>query len=312
MMMPGRSKNRLLFGQSANALMMLLAMLAIVFCILKFIQLTFVLSNPQAGSAMTVYKESIYKWFILPANLSVLLQRPWTLLTYMFVHDGVFHLIGNLIWLWVFGYILQDLAGAKTILPLFLYGALTGALFFIGSYNLFPGLRTALSGATLEGASAGIMAIALATTLLAPGYRFFPMLNGGIPLWVITVIYVIIDIAMIAGLTNAGGHISHIGGGLFGWVYMSQLQRGVDLGRGFHRFISWVDGLFSPSVEERRKSVRKDFFYKTSGTEPYKKTPHLSQNRIDAILDKIGQLGYDKLTEEEKQILKRAAEDENL
>lgn len=128
----------------------------------------------------------------------------------------------------------------------------------------------------------------------------------------ITVIYVIIDIAMIAGMNNAGGHISHIGGGLFGWLYMAQLQRGVDLGRGLHRFFHWVDQLFSPSEEERRRKVRKDLFYQTSGTAPYKKTPHLTQNRIDAILDKIGQYGYDKLTEEEKQILKRAAEDENL
>lgn len=311
-MIQGRTKNRLIFGQSANALVLLLATLAIVFCILKFIQLTFVLSNPQVSAAMGTYRIVIYKWFILPANLSELISRPWTILTYMFVHDGVFHLIGNLIWLWVFGYILQDLAGSKTILPLFLYGSLAGAFFFLLSFNLFPGLRAFLSGSTLEGASAGIMAIALSTTMLAPGYRFFPMINGGIPLWVITVIYVIIDIAMIAGMNNAGGHISHIGGGIFGWLYMVQLQRGVDLGRGLHRFFQWVDQLFSPSEEERRRKVRKDLFYQTSGTTPYKKTPHLSQNRVDAILDKIGQLGYDKLTDEEKQILKRAAEDENL
>lgn len=310
--MHGRSRNRLLFGQSANALMLLLAILAIVFCILKFIQLTFVLSNPQVTAAMVTYRTAIYEWFILPADPGALLHRPWTLLTYMFVHDGVFHLVGNLIWLWVFGYILQDLAGSKTILPLFLYGSIAGAVCFLICFNMLPGLRVFLTGATLEGASAGIMAIALSATLLAPGYRFFPMLNGGIPLWVITVIYVIVDIAMIAGMNNAGGHISHIGGGLFGWLYMAQLQRGVDLGSGLNRFFQWVDQLFSPSVTAQRKNVRKDLFYQSSGTPPYKKTPHLSQTRIDAILDKIGQYGYDQLTEEEKQILKRAADDENL
>lgn len=307
-----RSQSKTLLGQSGNALVMLLAILAIVFCIFKFLQLTFVLSNPDFGVAKAAFQERIYKWVILPASVPEWLNRPWTLITFMFVHDGVFHLIGNLIWLWVFGYILQDLTGTKSINPLFIYGSLFGAAIYMAAFNIFPGLKPIAGIASLEGSSAGIMAIALATTVLAPGYRFFPMINGGIPLWVVTVIYIIIDIAMIAGMQNVGGHISHIGGAIFGVVFMSQLQRGHDWGKGLNRFFFWCSNLFTPASDDRKRKMREEVFYHTGGNTPYKKVSNLTQNRIDAILDKIGKEGMHKLTEEEKQILKRAAEDDRL
>ncbi|MBC7848099.1 MAG: hypothetical protein H7Y31_00115 [Chitinophagaceae bacterium] len=157
------------------------------------------------------------------------------------------------------------------------------------------------------------MAIAIATTLLAPNYRFFPMINGGIPLWVITAIYLIIDIAMIADDKNAGGHISHIGGGIFGALFMLQFRKGRDWSLGMNRLFTWFNELFSPKASVVPQRVRKEeYYYNTAGAQPYKKVPNLTQKRIDAILDKIGEKGYQQLTDEEKQILKRAAEDENL
>ena len=110
-------------GQKGNALVLLLAILAIVFCIFKFIQLSYTLTGVGANSkeSIGIFRDSIFNWFTLPATFDLLLERPWTLLSYMFIHDEVFHMIGNLIWLWVFGYILQDLTGSKTIIPLFIY-----------------------------------------------------------------------------------------------------------------------------------------------------------------------------------------------
>ena len=155
------------------------------------------------------------------------------------------------------------------------------------------------------------MAIAMATTLLAPNYRFFPMIHGGIPLWVVTALYIIIDIAMIAGMSNPGGHLSHLGGALWGLVYMWQLQKGHDWGNGLNRLLRGMSQLFQPrSLPDPRKS-QQEFFYRTSGKPPYQKTPHLTQQRIDAILDKIGEKGFSKLTDEEKAILKKAAEEDN-
>lgn len=307
-----RSPSKSILGAPGNALVLLMAVLAIVFCVFKFIQLTFVLSHSDFQAATAVYREKIYQWVTLPASLNSLASRPWTLLTYAFVHDGVFHLIGNLIWLWVFGFILQDLTGNKTIIPLFVYGALFGALLYLACFNVLPGLKGMTAGSFIEGGSAGVMSIALATTMLAPGFRFFPMINGGIPLWVVTVLYVIVDFAMIAGMSNVGGHIAHIGGALMGIVYMSQLQRGNDWGSGLNRMLHALGNLFTPAPRAQHSGSRGSHFYETRGNTPYKKIPNLTQRRIDAILDKIGKEGMHQLTEEEKQILKRAAEDDSL
>ena len=304
-----RGNNRSILGQNGNALVMLMVILAVVFCIFKFIQLAFIMSQSDYNTASASYHYVVHRNFILPASLTELAVRPWTLLSFQFFHDGVFHMIGNLFWLWIFGFILQDLAGNKTIFPLFIYSSLAGAAFYLLAFNLLPVFRPFLSGTTLEGASAGIMGIAVATTILTPGYRFFPMINGGIPLWVVTVIYVIIDLAMIAGLSNAGGHIAHLGGGLFGWLYMRRLQQGHDWGQGLNRFFHWCNALFQPPAPT---SKRKEHFYDTSGARPYHKVPHLTQKKIDAILDKIGKEGMDKLSDEERQILRRAASDDTL
>lgn len=309
--MKNQSSKRMLLGQPGNTLVLLLAILVVVFCLFTFLHLAYSLTNEDTAAANNSYYQGILAWFRMPASLKLLSSRPWTIFTYMFIHDGVWNLIGNLIWLWVFGFILQDLTGNKTILPLFIYSALSGAVLYLICMNVFPGLRTFVSTELIEGASAGVMGIAIATTILAPGYRFFPMINGGIPLWVITAIYVVIDLAMIANLNAAGSHIAHLGGGLFGWFFMSQLQKGKDLSLGMNRFFDWINGIFAPEESEARDKTRTAVFYEKGEKEPYKKIPQLTQKRIDAILDKIGEKGYDKLTEEEKELLRKAAEDKN-
>lgn len=310
--MEDRYNKKILLGQSGNALVMLLSILAVVFCIFKFILIVYNFTSPDKETLYQNFYGNIYSWFILPSDLGKLMTRPWTLLTYMFMHDGVWHFIGNMIWLWIFGFILQDLAGTSKIFPLFIYGSLSGAALFLLSMHLFPGLQHEAPLATLEGASAGVMAIAVATTVMAPGYRFFPMINGGISLWVITAIYIVIDLAMMAGNDNTGGHLSHLGGAIFGFVFMRQLKAGHDWGAGMNRLFNWINDLFNPEKKSWQKTARRELHYKSAGTQPYKKVPTLTQKRIDEILDKIGEKGYHQLTDEEKQLLKRAAEDDNL
>jgi membrane associated rhomboid family serine protease len=303
--MENRFKRRMTLGQDGNTLVMLLAILATVFCLFIFLKVGFFLSDvPQ-----TYYYDHIFNWFSLPADLGTLVTRPWTIITYMFMHDGVWHMLGNVIWIWVFGYILQDLAGNGKIIPLFLYGGVAGGLLFLLSYNVFPGLRANLPLANVVGASAGAMAIAIATTVLAPGYRLFPMINGGIPLWIITLIYIVIDLAMITG-SNSGGHIAHIGGAIIGYIFVTQLRKGRDWSTPVNTFFNWFGNLFNPNKKHWKKTAKRDFHYSVKGTEPFKKIPNITQKRIDDILDKINQQGYRYLTEEEKDILKRAADDD--
>lgn len=306
MLREDRYRKRMLLGQDGNSVVMMIAILALVFCIFKFIYVAYYLSGNEAA-----FRSGIFDWFILPAEMPRILDRPWTILTYMFMHDGVFHMLGNVLWLWAFGYILQDLAGNNKLVPLFIYGGFAGAFLFVLANNIFPVLSSSINGRTLEGASAGVMAIAIATTAIAPDYRIFPMLNGGIPLWVITIIFVIIDFASIP-TQNGGGHIAHIGGAVVGLVFVLQLKRGNDWSVWMNRFFSWCANLFNPEKKEWKKTARKEFHYKTKGTQPFKKVSNITQKRVDDILDKINLHGYKFLTEEEKDILKRASEDEQL
>lgn len=128
-------------------------------------------------------------------------------------------------------------------------------------------------------------------------------------LWVLTLVFVIIDVASITG-TNGGGHITHIGGAIIGYIFIQQLQKGRDWSIPVNSFFNWVTNLFNPDKKNWKKTAKRDFHYSVKGTEPFKKIPNITQKRIDDILDKINQQGYRYLTDEEKDILKRAADDD--
>jgi membrane associated rhomboid family serine protease len=303
-----QNKRRFLIGQQNNALVMLISINLIVFCILAFIKLMYFVGEGDTATGLVKYNTNFLQWVGLPADTNKLLVRPWTVLTHMFVHDNVWHIIGNMIWLWVFGYIFQDFTGNRKIIPVYIYGALAGALAFILAYNLLPALKPGLPVATAIGASAGIMAIAVATTMIAPDFRFFPFINGGIPLWVITLIYVIIDFAQIP-YSNYGGHIAHLAGATMGFLFIYLMRRGHDWSEWMNNAYDWVNNLFNPDKPKKGKSIKEELFYK-SNSKPFTRTPNLTQKRIDDILDKINQKGFESLTQEEKDLLKKAAEED--
>jgi membrane associated rhomboid family serine protease len=301
-----RTGGRFSLGQDGNSLVLLLTINLTVFILLAFIGVIYDFTyNHEIGQAL--FHKQILDWIMLPAHFPTFLTRPWTILTHFISHYSVWHVLGNMLWLWMFGFILQDLTGNRKLVPIFIYGALAGAAAYMLAYNFIPMLRPQLLETRALGASAGIMAIAVAATALAPNYRIFPMLLGGIPLWVITLVYAIIDLALMS-TSNTGGRIAHLAGGAFGWFFITQLTRGRDLGSGMNSFFDWVNDLFNP--EKKPKSVKKELFYKATKA-PYKTTKsNLNQSRVDAILDKINQKGYSSLTEEEKDILTRASKED--
>ena len=305
-----QNRHRLSIGQDGNALTMLIAINLIVFVICAFIKVVYYFYEGTQG--LNVFYKGFFDWVTLPADIDRFLSRPWTLITHMFVHDtrNVWHILGNLIWLWTFGYILQDLTGNRKLIPIFLYCALAGALAYMLAFNVIPPLKEKLTVAQGFGASAGIMGIAIAATTLAPNYRILQMLNGGIPIWIITVLYMIIDLATIPE-SNPGGHIAHLAGGAMGFLFMTMLQRGKDWGLWMNNVYDWANGLFDPEKPKKGKVVKTQLFYKST-VQPYSKTPLITQQRIDEILDKINQKGYSSLTEDEKEILKRASQEDLL
>jgi membrane associated rhomboid family serine protease len=299
---------RISLGPKNNALITLVVINLVLFVIFAFIKVLYFFRYSDNNAALAFYYENVLDWFILPAEGSKLLTRPWTIITHMFMHDGVWHVLANMLWLGLFGFILQSLTGTRKLIPVFLYGGLAGAASFLLSFNFLPGLKAGLAASSLLGASAGVMAVAIVTTMLAPGYRILPMIYGGIPLWVITVLFLIIDLATIP-VNNAGGHIAHLAGALAGFLFIVSLRRGYDWSNWMNNFFNWVNDLFNPDKPKRGKRVKDQLFYKSSSP-PYKKTPHITQQRIDEILDKINQKGYKSLTEEEKEMLKQASKED--
>lgn len=300
-----KTNRKVLLGQDNNALVFLFAVNTLVFVLINFVQIIYYLSDIP----LEMFYKQILNWFTLPASPGTLASRPWTILVYMFTHHGIWHLISSMLWLWCFGYILQDLAGNNKLIPVYLYGGLAGALVFLLMNNLVPSLQTQLAVTQpLLGAGPAIMAVAIATTTLAPDYRMFPLINGGIPLWVLTLIFVAIDFATLAS-GNAGTLTGHLLAGLIGYLFIRQLRRGQDWGAWMVNLMNWFDDLFSPE-KKHGKNTSKDKLYYRQDRKPYEKVSNLTQQRLDAILDKINQQGYQFLTDEEKDFLKRASTEE--
>lgn len=292
---------KVFLGADNDSLIKIVAVNVLVTAMLFLVKGIYQISNIDLG----FYQSQVLKHFLVPAAFTDFLKSPWSIITFMFVHIDIWSLIANMLWLWAFGTIMQTLYGAGRLAPLYIYGGLAGGIFF-----LLAGVFTE-GGSSLAGASASVMAVAVAVTVAAPGYRIFPMLSGGIPLWVLTLIYVIINLA---GLSyNPANYTALLAGAGMGYVYITLLNRGRDIGNWMNRLYDWFFNLFNPDViSTRRQKDKVNVFYDTGGKKPFDKKPNLNQQRIDEILDKINKSGMHSLSQDERELLKRASEEDLL
>ena len=298
-------RRRLTLGDDGNALVGLVTINIIFFLLLLVIQVVYFFFQSNTSS----FYSQVVTYFEMPAQLVTLSERPWTVLTYMFTHTNVIHILSNMIWLWSFGYILQALTGNRKLIPIYIYGGLAGALVFIIANYAIPPLKPVIQSSWLIGGNAGVMAVAMATTTLAPNYRFFQNLNGGIPIWVLTLVYIFIDFAGVASM-GAAYSLSHLGGAAAGYLFVILLRKGNDGSVWMLQLYDWMMNVFNPDKKNEGNNIRDKVFYNSDGRKPFKKTSNITQQRVDEILDKINQKGYHFLTDEEKGILKRAAEED--
>lgn len=298
---------RPLLGATNNALIMLIAVNAILFIMLNFLNLVYRVSYATPAIGDTFFKQQILTWFTLTPQPNELATKPWTILLYMITNFNAITLVSNLLWLWCFGYILQDLSGNKKLIPIYIYGGFVGAIFFLLSVNFIPTIHNNM--ATYEpmiGSGAAVIAVAVATTCLAPTYKIFPLIKGGIPLWILTLVFVVIDFASV-GRESFAVAIAHVGGALMGFVFVRFLAKGIDIGAWMNHFSAWVNDLFNPEKKHVVKGEK--HFYKAEKA-PYEKVANITQQKLDTILDKINVHGYAMLTDEEKDFLKRASKEE--
>lgn len=298
-------KKKFLLGNDNNALVALLAVNASFFLFLMTLKVSFFYGQQTEAE----FNKSILQWFTLPASLTTFSERPWTLFTYMFSDTwvGLMRLISNMLWLWAFGSLMQQQFGNDKLFPVYLYGGWGGAFFFLAAHLLGAG-NTAGGDLPLIGANAAVLAVAVATTTLNPDYRIFTHIRKGIPIWVLLTLFILFDFAGIAGHSSAL-YFNHLGGALAGWLFVLCYRKGYDGSRWMNKGWNGFMNMFTPAHSNASKNDKTKFFYNTDKVTPISKAAASQQQRIDAILDKINENGFESLTDEEKEILKKAAEE---
>jgi hypothetical protein len=227
----------------------------------------------------------------------------------MFSQMNLILMVSNMFWLWTFGYILQDLVGERRVFPLYLYSGLASILVFLFIFNAVPQYAVVAQNLSYSGATASILGVAVAATVISPQYRLFPMIGSGIPLWLLTLAFAIIDLTSISASSYM--FFVHGAAGLTGFLFARGLLKGRDWSAWMNNLYDRVTHLFQPRDQGKRRMVRKEeVFYNTRGKQPFIRKVNVTQQRIDEILDKINQKGYQKLTEEERDLLRRASEGE--
>ena len=257
-----------------------------VFLLIKIIGLLFYLGGQPF---------KLENWLSVPSNINDLILRPWTPITYMFLHVGFLHLLFNILGLYWFGKMFLYQFEGRKLLSLYLLGGISGALLYVAAYNIFPSFSSVYG--LLLGASASIFAILVALAVYEPNREIYLVFVGAVKMKYVAGFYVLLSIISISA-SNPGGNLAHLGGAAWGWFYIYQLRRGKDWGAGLVRFIDKL----AEGVKNRNKMK---VTYKNPPRDDYEynRQKHEQQEEINHILDKIAKSGYESLTKREKEIL---------
>jgi len=230
----------------------------------------------------------------IPVNTSKLLFKPWTLVTYMFTHVDLFHILSNLIYLYFAGQIFLHYFNAKKLYSLYVLGGLAGGFAYLLAFNFFPAFSS-VSNSSLIGASASVMALLFAVATYVPNYKINLFFLGAIPIKYLAIVFVFMDVINIPK-GNPGGHIAHLGGALVGVLFVYKWKRGTDI-------TLRINGILESVIDLFKKKPLKTVHRRAKSDEQYNRESSLHREQIDKILDKISKSGYDSLTEKEKQYL---------
>lgn len=240
----------------------------------------------------------------LPSNLGKFALRPWTIITYMFFHQGFFHLLVNMVMLYFSGVLFKEFLGTRKLVSYYILGGIAGGLLYVLFYNVFPIFEESVGLSNNRGASAGVMAVIIAVATFRPQMpvRLFFLLE--VKLWVVAVLFLVLDLVNLP-VENPGGHIAHLGGALFGYLAMSQYKKGKDITEGFSQFLNNIQNWF-----KAKPKVRKVYSNPSGNARPNRSTDSTQKDKkMDEILDKISRSGYDSLSKSEKDFLFKIGRD---
>jgi membrane associated rhomboid family serine protease len=290
-------RHQWLYGSTA---MQLIIVNCVVFLLILLVRFFTLFINHAEDDH--VWKHFI-NWLAMPYQPITLLYHFYTIITFQFVHISIFHLLGNMLFLYWFGTILESYIGDKRTLSLYLYGGVAGALFsfiaMLGVVHQFP----EMSASNLIGASAGITAIMVATAVIAPDHPIQLMFIGEVKLKFIVLVLIVLDFAAVAYMqNNFGGSLAHLGGAALGYLFTKALQNGQDWSAPLNNSIAFVKSIFKPKPKMKA--------YVNSGNAKKRNSKSDSeQAQLDKILDKISASGYESLSDAEKNFLFKFRQD---
>ena len=243
----------------------------------------------------------------LPASLTGIMYRPWTLLTYMFLHTELWHILWNMLALYAFGKIFLNFYSVRHFVGIYVWGGIFGGLFFVAAFNVFPYFAPYINGAPLVGASAAVLAVVAASAVRSPNYRVVLLLFGSVRLSTIAWVTFLLSFLMLTG-DNPGGNFAHLGGMFAGWLVAFLLNKGHDLTNVVNRPLDFLSRIFKKRPKARKKAkfnfVRGEgAAAKRSGDYAYNARKKADEAEVDKILEKIKTGGYASLSEAEKKRL---------
>ena len=230
---------------------------------------------------------------MLPAAFTTFILQPWSLISYYFLHLSFGHILWNMLFLYWFGKIIHDNIGNNAVISLYVLGGIVGGLSYMALFNIIPFYEDRISDSLMLGASAGVFSIVAGSATLLPNYTFYLLFLGPVRIKYIALFYILLSFLDVTG-SNAGGEIAHLGGALIGYLFIRQLQNGVNMGEGVIKIINLFNKKSSSKVEKEQP--------KTGDQKS-----EISQDEIDKILDKISDSGYSSLSKKEKEKLFNAS-----
>jgi len=278
--------------KSGSTLTRLIYINLAIFVLVNLVEVFYFLLNKHASYP------NFLLLFAVPADLGQLATRPWSIITYMFLHKNFLHVLFNLLWLYWFGRVFLEYLDSRKLVGVYLLGGLSGAILYIAAFNFFPVFSQEMGLSYALGASAAVMAIVIAIAAYVPNYTMHLLFLGRVKIIYIAVIGFLITSVFDFSI-NTGGKIAHIGGGLFGYLYILRYKQGKDMTKGINRLL---EGLFSllkpkPKIRVTHRKTATDLDYNTRKVD--------EQKEVDQILDKIAKSGYSSLSAREKEILFR-------
>ena len=233
----------------------------------------------------------------VPAHLSALAQKPWTILTYMFLHEGFLHILFNILWLYWFGMFFLKYFSKRQLVGLYILGGIFGAIVYIFSFNFFPVFADYKYLSFALGASASVIAIVIATACYIPNFKVQLIFIGEVKLKWIALVMLVLDFIGITS-SNSGGHLAHLGGAIMGWLFIFAFRNKTDL----TSWVKWFEDFFKSETKTKKSHLKVNYRREDREYE-YNRQKRADQKEIDLILDKISKNGYDCLTTEEKNLL---------